>query len=1512
MNGSESGGDPTAPHLQLPQEPSNSSGNSSPRQGGVPKANVSGSRAKILADQRRQQRHEAASKILPAISRSTSESEVSPLLSVQNGAQSPTRGGIDYGSIPHHRLPDHLFNQEIIIDDELRVNLTGHRLSIFRILLYRFLCVITLGVFYLVCRWLPMLELTMTSVRCPMNVAEVVSVKNQWGEVSVEKVHRDPFEGGFVADIFPNHPEPGQNGLLSTRQSEDAAAAASQPLPIIIYFDYRYIKFIFNPNTGLFETTQYWQDPEWTGVDRVLNGLTSSLLLSRRKLIFGSNEVIIKEKPTLKLLVDEVLHPFFIFQILSMILWSLDEYYYYAACIFFITVTSTASTLYETKDTMRRLGEMSKFTCKVRVWRSGVWLVLDSEDLVPGDIFEITPGGYLPILPCDAILVDGDCIVNESMLTGESVPVSKTAITDAELQEIDFEEEDPANSNRMSRFFLFSGTKVIRARCGTKLTGVNAPDPDAGLHFSSQVLEPGALALVVRVGFNTTKGALVRSILFPKPNTFKFYRDSFRFIGVLGMVAFFGFLASLYNFIKLGNDWTTIVVRALDLITIVVPPALPATMAVGTSFAIGRLRRGLIFCTSPPRVNICGKLEAMCFDKTGTLTLEGLDVLGFRFTVPSAPPSNPAFNLSNPVSKKISADSISPQPSPPIHSSRGNLRFSDLYRDIEDVVIPPETAVTSPTDYFSHDRRQSHASVRLAAYPFHPNGAETDFPYPMIVCAMAVCHSIKVVDGNLIGDPMDIKMFEFTGWDLEEGGHSFSSMESQSRKSLDGVPVEPASKSRGTGAGGLISMVVRPPGDLGFKEVISTGESSSANSSSAAGYAPYHSPSMMVANPANSKIYTELGVVRAFEFVSSLRRMSVVVRRLRYSKDSLNFGNTSNESSVNGKLPGSLVSPSPLSPPSASIYGSSPNGINSILGSLGTVTVNNGMKEFEVFVKGAPEVLKTICNPESLPENYDALLKSYAHHGYRVIACGWRKLENVAWTKVMRMKREDIERNLEFLGFIVFENKLKPGTAPIVNELKAASMRQIMCTGDNILTAISVSRECGLVDSDSKIFVPRFATQAFVHDEESKVVWEDVDHEESTSENVVATLDSVSLKPVNVQSPAISTRSGVLIPVDFKYDLAVTGEIFQWMLEYASLDSFQRMLVKGQIFARMSPEQKQILVERLQDLGYCVGFCGDGANDCGALKAADVGLSLSEAEASVAAPFTSRSTEIDCVTRIIREGRAALVTSFACFKFMAVYSLIQFTSVSLLYVLGSNLADLQFMFVDMALIVPVAVFMSESGAYSKISSKRPTASLVSKKVLSSMLGQVVIQAAFQVMIFFWVKTTPWYIPTKTDVGRKTFKCHENTVVFLLSCFQYTSVAMVFCSGPPFRESVWKNTKFVLTVFVLMVFLIYCTLAPHPYIAWAFDLMVVPYSGRLEILGFAFANIVLNFAGEYFIFPVVSKLIGSITIFTSILFHRRQCEAESKSIGKSSRAWVKRRRWNKKGKLFKIVADDLNS
>lgn len=106
-------------------------------------------------------------------------------------------------------------------------------------------------------------------------------------------------------------------------------------------------------------------------------------------------------------------------------------------------------------------------------------------------------------------------------------------------------------------------------------------------------------------------------------------------------------------------------------------------------------------------------------------------------------------------------------------------------------------------------------------------------------------------------------------------------------------------------------------------------------------------------------------------------------------------------------------------------------------------------------------------------------------------------------------------------------------------------------------------------------------------------------------------------------------------------------------------------------------------------------MCGDGANDCGALKAAHTGISLSEAESSVASPFTSKVANISCVPTVIREGRAALVTSFGIFKYMAAYSLCQFVSVMILYSIDSNLTDFQYLYIDLFMIT-VGTFATSS------------------------------------------------------------------------------------------------------------------------------------------------------------------------------------------------------------------------
>ena len=76
-----------------------------------------------------------------------------------------------------------------------------------------------------------------------------------------------------------------------------------------------------------------------------------------------------------------------------------------------------------------------------------------SRDLVPGDVVLIPPEGFL--MPCDAVVTQGTCIVNESMLTGESIPVRKSALLPG---------DEIFNCDVHKRHTVCAGTQVIQTR----------------------------------------------------------------------------------------------------------------------------------------------------------------------------------------------------------------------------------------------------------------------------------------------------------------------------------------------------------------------------------------------------------------------------------------------------------------------------------------------------------------------------------------------------------------------------------------------------------------------------------------------------------------------------------------------------------------------------------------------------------------------------------------------------------------------------------------------------------------------------------------------------------------------------------------------------------------------------------------------------------------------------------------------------------------------------------------
>lgn len=123
-----------------------------------------------------------------------------------------------------------------------------------------------------------------------------------------------------------------------------------------------------------------------------------------------------------------------------------------------------------------------------------------------------------------------------------------------------------------------------------------------------------------------------------------------------------------------------------------------------------------------------------------------------------------------------------------------------------------------------------------------------------------------------------------------------------------------------------------------------------------------------------------------------------------------------------------------------------------------------------VYTKGAPEKILALCNPSSIPSDFDQVLQRFTKQGYRVIAAGYRALKNnLSYVKTQRLTREQTECNLTLLGLIILENRLKPESAGVLNTLRSADIRIIMVTGDNMLTALSVARDCGIVLSTEDV-----------------------------------------------------------------------------------------------------------------------------------------------------------------------------------------------------------------------------------------------------------------------------------------------------------------------------------------------------------------------------------------------------------------------------------------------------------
>ena len=458
------------------------------------------------------------------------------------------------------------------------------------------------------------------------------------------------------------------------------------------------------------------------------------------------------------------------------------------------------------------------------------------------------------------------------------------------------------------------------------------------------------------------------------------------------------------------------------------------------------------------------------------------------------------------------------------------------------------------------------------------------------------------------------------------------------------------------------------------------------------------------------------------------------------------------------------------------------------------------------YLKGSPEIILSMVDPSSIPANVKDTVEALTRNGQRVIALAYRMLSGDIQSYMNKTQDQmEEKKSLKYLALVCLSNKLREDTVDTITSLSLADVSCKMVTGDHMNTAISVALESYIIGVEDVVYII---------DEDKNgnpILLEGTDQklsEMSVEDFLVRLRSQNSVLAEGAIDQALQTgNTSQELAIVHKYRndktslvAACTGNGLHCIQRNLSPIFLYCLIKDCKIFARAKPSDKKLVVEKLME-GFGgtqtqVLFCGDGANDMAALRAATIGVSLCASETSIAAPITSREQTPKAVVEVLKEGRASLVTAYVLVNFNVMFGTIQLFMAISLYRYGLQVGNYIYLLHDLFYTLVLSVAMSMTEPVDTLGRDLPPLRYFTPRNTVNLILQLITFPCFQELGLATLHYQSWYIEHDPghieDVDDMTKYSWENSVVAIIGLGQLLIASISASIDRPFRSPWYLN------------------------------------------------------------------------------------------------------------------------